>query len=102
MMLPPRHLRAREMPRDFPRHLKWVGSRACCVPRCENRPIEVVFVGDSDRYALPMCGAHAHHYREIGQAECERVYGIKMIALTTELIKRSPDRAMKQAFADSK
>jgi len=86
----------------FPGHRAWVRGHACCVPGCEDVPIEAshVLVGTGggmahkphDKWVISLCRGHHTEQHRIGEPPFEARYGISMKALATEFAARSPHR----------
>jgi hypothetical protein len=82
-------------------HRKWVRSHFCCVPGCQQMPIDCAHVSipgnrgvgikASDAYTISLC--HPHHMEQHqGSETFERKYKINMVALAREFFERSPHR----------
>jgi hypothetical protein len=95
--------------RHWSRHEKWVRGHACCVPGCEQTPIEFAHLRSAanagtgmkphSAFGVSLCCYHHARQHAIGQAQFEREYGIDLWALAREFTRRSPDRAMKESLA---
>ncbi len=82
-------------------HRDWVRSHKCCVPGCEQMPIEVAHVNSaatrgigmksSDALMISLCRAH-HQVSHQGQLSFEARYGISLIALARSFYLASPYR----------
>jgi hypothetical protein len=94
--------------REWPRHRKFVRSFGCCVPGCEDGPIEFAHVRSAanagtslrphDAFAISLCTSHHREQHNIGQPAFERKYGIDMSALAASFVKASPDSAMRESL----
>lgn len=111
--LPPKRQRERsgilrEPRREWPRHRRFIRSFSCCVPGCAETPIQVAHIRSAansgtgikphDSSAVPMCVAHHYRQHQIGQPAFEKTYGVNLAALATELMRKSPDKAMREAM----
>lgn len=99
MALPPRIKRervdtGREKRDRCPSHLAFVRSHGCCVPGCDERPIEAAHVRSgtdggiglkpSDCWSISLCAAHHRQQHAIGEPAFEREHGIDMKRLARE------------------
>jgi hypothetical protein len=94
--------------RIWGRHRKFVRSHHCCVPGCEDGPIEFAHVRSAansgtgvkpaDWSAISLCSSHHAEQHRIGQPAFERRYGINLAALAAEFVLGSPDVAMRDAM----
>ena len=88
--------------RTFPAHRAWVRRHHCCVPGCDQGPIECAHVRrgtdggvamkPSDRFTLSLCQDHHREQHQIGEAVFERRYGVDLMCLAAEFARRSPHR----------
>ncbi len=93
--------------RRSPAHRAWVRGHACCVPGCEDRPIECVHVRTgtdgglgvkpSDIWTVSLCRDHHSEQHRIGEASFERAHGIDLKRLASEFTARSPHRSKMEA-----
>ena len=115
--LPPKRIRERsgilrEPPREWPRHRAFLRRHHCCVPGCEQLPIEVAHVRSAansgtglrphDSSAVPLCHEHHAEQHRIGQPAFERRYRIDLAALAADFTRLSPDLKMKEAMNDQR
>lgn len=113
MALPPKRQKvrsgiARAPQREWPRHRKFVRGHACCVPGCQDGPIEFAHVRTgtdggtalkpSDTHGISLCVEHHREQHQIGEPAFERRYRIDMKALAAEFARKSPDIAMREAM----
>jgi hypothetical protein len=86
-----------------PAHCDFVRSHHCCVPGCQNMPIEVAHVRagsdagmgrkPSDWFTVSLCGGPDGHHAEqhrIGEASFQELHKINLHALAGEFAKASP------------
>lgn len=83
-------------------HKKFVRAHACCVPGCDDRPIEAAHVRlgtdggmgmkPGDQWTISLCSAHHRQQHQMGEREFEKSHGIDMNALAVEFIAKSPAR----------
>jgi hypothetical protein len=88
--------------RSCPAHRAWVRRHRCCVPACDQSPIECahVRIGNdggmalkpSDRWTVSLCHHHHAEQHRIGEAAFEQRYGIDLAALAETFASRSPHR----------
>ncbi len=81
-------------------HCNFVRSHGCCVPGCDDRPIEVahIRVGSdagmgrkpSDWYTLSLCREHHAEQHLVGEQTFARVRGISLYDLAAEFAAKSP------------
>lgn len=96
--------------RIWQRHRKFVRSFQCCVPGCEQGPIEFAHVrtaanaGKSlkphDAFAVALCSEHHRLSHSIGDRSFERRFGIDLMKLAAEFARRSPDLKMKESMKE--
>lgn len=94
--------------RVWPRHRKWVRSHGCCVPGCEDGPIEFAHVRSAansgtglrphDAFAISLCRAHHAEQHRIGVKSFEDKYNLDMGLAAIEFTRKSPDRAMRESL----
>lgn len=82
-------------------HRDWVRDHRCCVPGCQDMPIEVAHIsrswsggmGDksSDAMTISLCRAH-HAESHRGEKTFARKHNINPIALAEEFYRKSPHR----------
>ena len=94
--------------REWPRHRAWVRRHLCCVPGCEQGPIEFAHVrtaanaGKSlkphDAHGISLCHAHHAEQHTKGHITFQKKYGIDMEQLAAEFARKSPDLAMKDSL----
>ncbi len=94
--------------REFPRHRRFLRAHQCCVPNCEDGPIEVAHVRHADNagvgikpadyHAVSLCRAHHSEQHQAGVLTFQKKYGIDLDALAAEFARRSPDSLMKEAM----
>lgn len=104
-MLPRRLPKADKRPGRWksPAHCNFVRDHHCCVPGCDNRPIEVAHVRrgsdagmgrkPSDWHTISLCRDHHHEQHTIGESSFEGEHGINMAALADAFAKSSPKKA---------
>jgi hypothetical protein len=88
--------------RRFPGHRAWVRGHACCVPGCNQQPIECAHVRQgsdggislkpSDLSTISLCSSHHREQHDIGVISFELRYGLDLAALAAEFSRRSPHR----------
>jgi len=81
-------------------HCNFVRGHHCCVPRCEEMPIEVAHVRcgsdagmgrkPSDWHTISLCREHHAQQHAIGEGSFEDLYSIDMAELAEEFAKASP------------
>lgn len=86
----------------FPSHTKWVRGHGCCVPGCEERPIEAAHVRNGtgggiavkphDKWVISLCRDHHSEQHRIGEPSFEKRHSIDMKKLAEEFAARSPHR----------
>lgn len=86
----------------FPAHTAWVRGFGCCVPGCEEIPIEAahVRVGTGggmghkphDKWVISLCRDHHSEQHRIGEPSFEQRHGISMRKLAEEFAAKSPHR----------
>ena len=93
-----------EMPERIrsPGHLAWIRKHGCCVPLCNQRPIQAHHVRKGtdgagslkpgDQNAISLCYLHHSHVHNWGEDTFEARYAIDMKALAREFSERSPHR----------
>lgn len=94
--------------RVWNRHRKFIRSHCCCVPGCEDGPIEVAHVRTAanagtglkpaDASSVSLCHAHHMESHSIGDDSFQRKYGIDLAKLAAEFTRRSPDWQMKDSL----
>lgn len=82
-------------------HRDWVRSHHCCVPGCQQMPIEVAHVNrastrgmgqkSSDAFTVSLCRDH-HSESHRGERTFEVKHGIRLLALAEEFYRRSPHK----------
>jgi hypothetical protein len=117
MMLPKKRVRERSgieraPKREWPRHRKFVRSHGCCVPGCQDYPIEFHHLRSAansgvsqkphDAFGVSLCAAHHVEYHQRGGESFERKYSIDLAMLAAEFVRRSPDRVMKESLEPGK
>lgn len=115
-MLPPRRKPKpsgieRAPQREWPRHRKFVRSHACCVPGCENGPIEFAHVRQGhaagtaqkppDWLGISLCWEHHGIQHRIGHLAFDGNYQINSLQLAAEFAAASPDVNMKIAMGEA-
>jgi hypothetical protein len=113
MSLPPLRKRARSgidrgVSREWPRHRAFIRKHACCVPGCEDGPIEVAHVRHAsnagvgvkpfDWSAVSLCRSHHSEQHNVGVETFQKRHLINLDSLAAEFTARSPDVAMKEAM----
>jgi hypothetical protein len=110
--LPPKRERPRSgveraPPRSWPKHERWVRAHKCCVPGCENGPIEFAHVRTAANsgmgikpagFGLSLCSAHHSQSHSVGIETFQKLYKIDVIELAAAFVARSPDQAMRDAL----
>lgn len=89
--------------RRSPAHRAWVRGFNCCVPGCEERPIECAHVRlgtdggtgikPSDRWCISLCRFHHNRQHDVGELSFEAEFGIDMKKLADEFSRKSPHRS---------
>lgn len=85
-------------------HCDFVRSHECCVPGCQERPIDVAHLRNgtdaamgrkaSDFYTISLCSFHHRYDQHIhGEEEFGRRHGIDLHALAAEFAVASPKAA---------
>lgn len=84
-----------------PGHRAWVRSHHCCVPGCEDMPIECAHVRrssnsgmgvkPSDAFTVALCKEH-HAESHRGERSFEARYGLDLMKLANEFFCKSPHR----------
>lgn len=103
-MLPARIIRQsgkKDEGKRSPAHRAWVRSHKCCVPGCDEMPIECAHVRrafnsgtgmkPSDAYCVSLCKSH-HAASHRGERSFEMKWGIDLLKLAREFYERSPHR----------
>ena len=85
------------------RHRKFVRGHSCCVPGCEDGPIDFAHVktvgsGGHDAQAVSLCRRHHKIQHDIGIATFQTKYGVDLWAIAAAFVRASPDVAMKEAI----
>ncbi len=85
-----------------PAHLKWVREHHCCVPGCEQVPIEAAHVRTGtgggmgmkpgDDWTISLCRDHHAEQHRLGERRFEETYRISMRELAKEFAIKSPHR----------
>lgn len=105
-------MRIEKMPqRIFPKHRAFVRKHFCCVPGCNEGPIEFAHVRSAANSGMGLKPAdwfgialHREHHAEqhsIGQPAFERKYALDLMALAKEFARVSPDIEMKIAMREA-
>ncbi len=94
---------ARAPQRVFPRHRAFVRRHCCCVPGCEDGPIEFAHVksrgaGGHDAHGVSLCLAHHREQHAIGIEAFQAKYKIDLFALAAEFARRTTDKAMRESL----
>lgn len=99
--LPKKHARSERW--RSPAHLNFIRSHHCCVPGCDQMPIQAAHVRrgsdagtgrkPSDYFAVSLCWLHHAIQHSIGEETFERQFGIDLHALALEFAQASPKRA---------
>lgn len=112
-MLPKRRTRERSgieraPQRVFQTHRQFVRRHRCCVPGCEDGPIQFAHVRigssagmgqkPSDANGISLCFAHHDEQHRIGERSFEVKYRIDLSALASEFARRTTDRALQEAL----
>ena len=94
--------------RDWPRHRKYVRGFQCCVPGCDQGPIEFAHVrtaansGKSlkpaDWDGISLCHEHHAEQHQHGAVTFEKKYRIDLMKLANEFARQSPDQNMKESM----
>lgn len=103
MTLPARIQKPRREQRiRCPAHLSWVRGHRCCVPGCQDMPIEAAHVRTNtnggvglkpdDTWAISLCAGHHQEQHRIGEPAFEAKHRINMKALALEFAAKSPHR----------
>ncbi|WP_082456461.1 DUF968 domain-containing protein [Novosphingobium sp. Leaf2] len=84
-------------------HCTFVRSHQCCVPGCQDMPIEVAHVRagsdagmgrkPSDWFTVSLCRGHHSEQHRIGEGPFGRVHGIDLHTLAAEFAAASPKAA---------
>lgn len=105
-MLPKRIKRESSKPDSgyrSPAHRSWVRSHGCCVPGCDNRPIECAHLRmgtdggmgfkPSDKWCWSACSEHHRSQHSLGEATFQKLHGLDLRALCEEFARKSPHRS---------
>lgn len=94
------------------RHRKFVRSHACCVPGCPAIEVQFAHIRSAansgtglkphDCYGVPLCFNHHQEQHQIGQGTFEDRHGIDLDVIAGEMVRRSPDFAMRLSLMESK
>lgn len=86
----------------FPGHRAWVRGYGCCVPGCENVPIEAAHVRcgtgggmghkPHDKWVISLCRDHHSEQHRLGEQTFETRHGIDMKKLAERFAAMSPHR----------
>lgn len=104
-MLPPR-IKTKSDKADkgkrSPAHRAWVRGHKCCVPGCDDMPIECAHirrsnnsgtgVKPSDAFTVSLCREH-HSESHRGEKTFEAKHGLDLMELAREFYRKSPHRA---------
>ncbi len=111
--LPPKRKRPRSgieraAPRHWPRHEKFVRGHSCCVPGCQNTPIQFMHLRNAansgeglkphSRFGISGCWEHHAEAHQIGHDTFAKKYGIDLWEIAAAFVRASPDRAMKESI----
>lgn len=100
--LPPKLRRPKlvNQSRECPAHRAWVRKHKCSVPACNRRPIECAHVRrrtdcgmglkPSDAWCISLCSEHHTEQHRVGELAFETRYGLDLLALAREFVRRSP------------
>jgi len=82
-------------------HRDWVRKHQCCVPGCQQMPIEVAHINRaahrgmgqkaSDAFTVSLCREH-HAQSHRGEKSLERKYGIDLMKLAEAFYRASPHK----------
>jgi len=112
-MLPKKRQRERSgieraVKRDWPKHRAFVRRHMCCVPGCEQGPIECAHVRrgglggtaikPADWSAIALCAEHHRHQHQIGHVAFDLRYAVDSVSLAREFALKSTDAAMREAM----
>jgi hypothetical protein len=94
--------------REWPRHRAWVRKHLCCVPGCEQGPIEFAHVRDAlhagtglkppDWMGISLCSAHHREQHNTGVETFQKKYSLNCWKLAAEFAEKSTDLKMKEAM----
>lgn len=86
-----------------PAHCNFVRSHRCCVPGCQDMPIEVAHVRagsdagmgrkPSDWFTISLCRSHHADQHRVGEAPFGRAHNIDLHKLADEFAAASPKAA---------
>ncbi len=95
--------------REWPRHRRFVRSHHCVVPGCQATDIQCCHIRSAatagtglkphDSLTFPGCFNHHQEQHQVGQGTFEDRHGLDLWALARELVRRSPDHAMRLSLA---
>jgi hypothetical protein len=91
--------------RHFPKHEKWVRGFACCVPGCEQGPIEFahlrlgalnngIGIKPPSWMGISLCSEHHRQAHLLGERSFQSMHGLDWKKLAAEFAAKSPDRLM--------
>ncbi len=94
--------------REWPKHRAWVRKHMCCVPGCDQGPIEFAHVrtgtdgGTSlkpnDIWGISLCREHHAESHQHGEATFQQKYRIDLKAIAAEFAAKTTDLKMKEAM----
>lgn len=103
---------ARAPRRDWPKHEQWVRGFNCCVPGCEDGPIQFAHLrlGAKDNgtgikppswFGISLCAAHHREAHTVGEMSFQRAHGIDWLAIAHAFALKSPDSGMRAAMKEA-
>jgi hypothetical protein len=105
-MLPPKRKRQRSgieraERRVFMTHRAFVKRHSCCVPGCEEGPIEFAHVksrgaGGGDWFGVSLCPRHHREQHSVGIDTFQAKHKIDLWAIAEQFVRATTDKALKE------
>lgn len=86
--------------REWPRHRSWVRKHMCCVPDCEQGPVQFAHVRSAanagtgikphDAWGVSLCFVHHSEQHRTGDITFSEKHGINLLQLAFEFARKSP------------
>lgn len=97
--------------RVWMRHRRFVRSHCCCVPGCLASEVQFAHIRTAanagmglkphDSHGVPLCFNHHREQHDCGVATFQDRHEVDLEAVAAELVRRSPDWAMRQSLLRS-